>query len=292
MNKQLSNQHFCAEITPDGAELISFKSKADNCEYIWSGDSQFWASHAPILFPIVCALHNGEARIAGNVYRMGNHGFAKKSRFELIEESDVKAVFRLSDNEETRAMYPFKFHLDLIYTLNENRLKIEYQVANRDNQTIYFQIGTHPGFNCPLAPNTNFEDYYLEFERPEKITRFYMSSGNTISAAQSQSLELKDERILPLHHDLFYTGAIPFKNVHSKQVTLKSDKTAKKVVLTYENLPHMGIWQAKNAPFICIEPWHGFADTEGFGGEFREKEAVVSLESGGKFSCSHTIAIF
>jgi galactose mutarotase-like enzyme len=292
MNKKLSNQFFTAEINSYGAELSSFKRKADNCEYIWNGDPQFWTGHAPILFPIVCALNNGEARIAGTVYQMGNHGFAKKNEFALIEASDVNAVYRLSSNKDTLAMYPFKFNLDLIYTLNENQLKIEYQVENIDDKTIYFQLGTHPAFNCPLDNQAKFEDYYIEFESPENLTRFYMNKANTIIAAKSETLGLKNDRILSLTHERFYDGALVLKNVQSSKVTLKSDRSSKQVVLTYKNLPHMGIWQAKNAPFICIEPWHGLADTEGFGGDFQAKEAMVALKTGVRFSCGYQIAVF
>jgi galactose mutarotase-like enzyme len=292
MNKILSNPFFSAEINSNGAELISFKKIADNCEYIWNGDPQFWAGHSPVLFPIVCALNNGETRIAGSVYKLGNHGFAKRSAFELIEESEVRAVYRLSYNEATLAMYPFKFNLYLIYTLIENQLKIEYQVENPDNKTIYFQIGAHPAFNCPLDNHTNFEDYYIEFDCAEKLSRFYMNSANVIIAHQSEALELKDHRILPLNHEMFNAGAIVLKNTQSQKVTLKSDRSPKKIVLTYENLPQMGIWQAKKAPFICMEPWRGLADTEGFSGEFQEKEAIVGLAKDARFSCSYRIEVF
>ena len=288
MIKKLSNSSFAAEIQTSGAELISFKKLDDNCEYIWNGDPKFWGSHSPVLFPIVCALINGEIKINENTYQIGNHGFAKKSEFELIEESERKAVFKLSYNEATLAMYPFKFNLYLIYTLNENQLTVEYQVENIDEQTIYFQIGTHPGFNCPLDDNTDFDDYYLEFKNPENLARHYMNSANVIIADKTKNLELKDNRILPLNHE----GAIVLKNLKSDQVILKSDKTAKKVVLTYENLPHMGIWQAKNAPFICLEPWRGCADTEGFKGDIKEKEAIIALEKAAKFNCSWMIEIF
>lgn len=292
MNKILSNRSFSAEITPAGAELISFKKIADHGEYIWKGDPQFWTGHSPILFPIVGSLNNGETRIAGNVYKLSNHGFARRSEFELIEESEDRALFRLSSNETTLTLYPFKFNLDLIYTLSENQLKVEYHVENVDDQTIYFQIGTHPAFNCPLDHNTNFKDYYLEFDCAEKVSRFYTNSANLIINGKPEALELKDNRILPLNHEMFHTGAIVLKNVQSKKVTLKSDRTTKKVILTYENLPHMGIWQAKNAPFICMEPWHGLTETEGFNVEFQEKEAIVSLKKDARFSCSYMIEVF
>ena len=291
MNKILRNPSFSAEIKTSGAELVSFKKRADHSEYLWNGDKNFWASHSPVLFPIVCALNNGETRMAGTIYKIGNHGFARKSEFELIEESDMKAVYRLSYNEATLAMYPFKFNLYLMYTLHENKLKIEYQIENIDDKTMYFQIGTHPGFNCPLDSHTQFEDYDIEFECPEKLTRLYLNDANVIINNKSKTLELKNNTILHLNHEMFHDGAIVLKNLHSKKVTLQSAKTAKKVVLTSENFPHLGIWQPKNAPFICIEPWHGLADTEDFSGELKDKELIVSLAKKATYSCNLMIEI-
>jgi galactose mutarotase-like enzyme len=291
MNKILSNKLFSVEISKNGAEVVSFKKIDDNCDYIWNGDKNFWAGHSPVLFPIVCALKNGETKIDGIVYKMGNHGFAKKSEFELVEESDFKAVYKLSSSDDTLAMYPFKFNLYIIYTLSNNKLSVEFKVENIDGKTMYFQIGTHPGFNCPIDDRTKFEDYYIEFECAEKLERLYMNGANVIINDKSKTVELKSDKILHLNHEMFNDGAIVLKNLNSKKVTLKSNKTDKNVVLTYEGLPHMGIWQAKDAPFICIEPWHGLADTDDFNGEFKDKELIVSLEKAATYICSYMIEI-
>jgi galactose mutarotase-like enzyme len=292
MNHNLHNTSFSAEINSNGAELVSFKKLADNCEYIWNGDKNFWASHSPVLFPIVCAVRNGEMKIDGTVYKIGNHGFAKKSDFKLIEESDSKAVFKLSYNEETLAMYPFKFNLYITYTLKENKLQAEYKAENIGDKTMYFQIGTHPGFNCPLDSQTHFEDYYIEFDCAEKLERLYMNSTNVIITGKSAPVVLENNKILPLNHPMFYDGAMIFKNIHSEKVTLRSSQSDKKVVFAYDNLPYMGIWQAKDAPFICIEPWHGIADTDDFSGELKEKELIISLKTAATFTCNYTIEVY
>jgi galactose mutarotase-like enzyme len=292
MNKILSNKFFTAEIRSTGAELVSFRKLADNSEYIWNGNKAFWGSHSPVLFPIVCALKNGEMRVDGVIYPMGNHGFARKSEFELAQESDSKAAYKLSFSKDTLAMYPFKFNFFITYTLTDNRLQVEYKVENIDDQTIYFSVGTHPAFNCPLDNKTNFEDYFIEFESAENLQRLYMNSTNVIDTGKSQKMELENNRILHLSHELFHEGALVFKKIHSNKVTLKSNQTPKKVVLSYEDLPAMGIWQAKNAPFICIEPWHGIADTDDFNGELKDKELIISLKQTASYNCHYTIEIY
>ncbi len=296
MNKILSNKVFTAEISSIGAELVSFKKLGDahtcDTEYIWNGDKTFWASHSPVLFPIVCALNNGEMKVDGKVYQLGNHGFARKNEFELVEETDLKAVFKLSYSQETLKMYPFQFNLFISYTLTDNKIWVEYKVENLDDKTMYFQIGTHPGFNCPLDEKTSFEDYYIEFESAEKLERLYMNSANVIVSGKSAPVALENNRVLRLNHQMFYDGAMVFKNIHSKKVTLRNDKTSKKVVLSCEDLPYMGIWQAKDAPFICVEPWHGIADTDDFNGELKDKELIISLKKTANYSCHYTIEIY
>jgi galactose mutarotase-like enzyme len=290
MNKVLKNDLAIVQIKKLGAEVVSFKKIGNDCEYMWNGDEKKWSGHAPVLFPIVCAANNGETKVDGQIYKIGNHGFARKSEFELIEESDRKAVYRLSYDENTLAMYPFKFNLYICYTLENNKLLINYKVENVDNKEIYFQIGTHPGFNCPLDKESKFEDYYLQFECNETLERLFMNDANVLISGKSEVI-LENNSILPLTRELFKDGALVFKNINSKQVVLRSKTTDKSVILSYENLSYMGLWQAKDANFVCIEPWHGIADEDNFNGEFKEKEMIITLKQGTSFECNYTIEI-
>lgn len=290
MNTILKNDRAIVEIKKAGAEIVSFKSLVNDTEYVWGGDESIWGSHAPVLFPIVCAAVNNEIRVDGKTYEIGNHGFAKFSDFEVVEATNTTAVFKLTYNEKTLAMYPYKFNFYITYTLNGNKLETKYKVENADNQEIYFQVGTHPAFNCPLDQDSQFDDYYLEFDQEETLERFFMNAGNCIISDKSEVL-IENSKILPLTHELFYEGALVFKKINSKKVTLKSKKSAKNVVVSYENLPTMGIWQKKDAPFVCIEPWHGLADTDTFTGEFKERERVIPLKQNETFEAALNIEV-
>lgn len=290
MNKILKNDLAVVEIKKLGAEVVSFKKNENDCEYMWNGDEKYWSGKAPVLFPIVCAVNNGKIKVDGQMYKVGNHGFARKSEFELVEESDTKAIYRLSYDENTLSMYPFKFNLYICYTLEENKLQIDYKVENVDNKEMYFQIGTHPGFNCPLDKNDKFENYYLQFECNETLERLFMNDANVLISGKSEVI-LENNNILPLTRELFKDGALVFRNMNSKKVVLRSKTSDKSVTLSYENLSYMGLWQAKDANFVCIEPWHGIADEDNFNGEFKEKEMIITLEQGTSFECSHTIEI-
>ena len=62
-----------------GAELTSIKF--NGIERLHQGESH-WKRHAPILFPIVGQLKNGQTIINGMTFKMGQHGFARDMEFE------------------------------------------------------------------------------------------------------------------------------------------------------------------------------------------------------------------
>jgi galactose mutarotase-like enzyme len=278
------------KIKATGAEVISFKRTDTNCEYIWNGDAQYWTGHSPVLFPIVCAVNNGEIKIDGKSYKLNNHGFVRHNEFELIEASESRAVYRHTFNEKTLSLYPFKFNLFITYTLSGNTLKVNYRVDNVDDKEIFFQLGTHPAFNCPLDGEGTLQDYYLEFEQAETLERLYMNKSNLLVSGKTDVI-LRDERILPLSHEMFEDGAMVFRNIKSQQIALKSNQSSKSVVLSYENFPYLGVWQPKNAPFICVEPWHGIADEDTFNGELKDKEKIIRLSIGESFESSLGIEV-
>jgi len=42
----------------------------------------------------------------------------------------------------------------------------------------------------------------------------------------------------------------------------------------------LGVWTKPGADYICIEPWHGWADPEDYAGDFRDKPGVFSVDPG------------
>ena len=153
---------------------------------MWTGNPEFWAGQSPVLFPIVGSVQNETTEINGQVYSFKNHGFARRQEFQLIKKLDNKLVFSLTENEETLKSYPFKFELRLTYTLIDSEVQIAYEVRNTDNQEIYFQLGTHPGFNCPMEDGLSLNDYHLEFSDLEDAKRYFVNNSNLNIAGKEQ----------------------------------------------------------------------------------------------------------
>ncbi|RKR05921.1 galactose mutarotase-like enzyme [Flavobacterium sp. 90] len=282
MNTTISNSQISASIKHAGAELFSLKNN-QNKEFIWEGNPDFWGKHSPVLFPIVGTLKNNTYTINGTEYQLPRHGFARDMEFQLIEKTENSAVFSLKYNEETLKKYPFSFELQLIYTLQESTLDIEYKVINEGDSKMPFSIGAHPAIALPEA----FENYALDFEVNE-VLEYYILENDLISN-KTEVLESTDS-LVPLNYKLFENDALIFKTLQSNSLTiLENSKPYVKVA--FEDFPSLGIWTKENAPFICIEPWLGYSDTAEKSGDLFEKEGILVLDANQTFQAKFSIHI-
>src|SRR6202008_1466346 len=111
---EIASSGLSAAINPLGAELTHLRD-ARGGELMTDADPRWWTGHAPILFPIVGRANGDVIRVDGVDYAMKQHGFARHKQFELVAHEAARAVFRLTDNEETRAVYPFTFVLEIAF---------------------------------------------------------------------------------------------------------------------------------------------------------------------------------
>ncbi|HHW68553.1 aldose 1-epimerase family protein [Defluviitalea raffinosedens] len=285
----MENQWVKVKTKPEGAELTSIILKEDHTEYLWQGDHKIWGRHAPILFPIVGRLNDNKYTIDGNEYRMTQHGFARDMIFDILEESEEHILYQLTSNENTLKHYPYHFQLRVEYILAKKSIIVKYFVKNTDVQKIYFSIGGHPGFNCPLIEGERMEDYVLEFEKEETLDKICLEDG--LISEEKQPF-LNHEKIIPITKDLFANDALIVENTESRYITLKSIKSTKAIRVTFDEFRYLGIWsKPEGAPFICIEPWLGIADYKNNIVDFKEKAGILSIDPDEEFACSYTISI-
>lgn len=282
MTTIIKNSILTAEIKHFGAELISLKTNL-NKEYIWEGNPEFWGKHSPVLFPIVGTLKNNSFHHNEIEYHLSRHGFARDMEFELIDATENSATFSLQSSAETVKVYPFEFELQIIYTLRENNLSIIYKVINKGKTAMPFSIGAHPAFALP----NQFKNYVIAFEKDESL-EYYLLENDLISN-KTKKLKVHDKKI-PLNYKLFEDDALIFKTIKSKSLTILENENPI-LRVHFEDFPSLGIWTKKNAPFICIEPWFGYADTTENSGNLFEKEGIQILESNTTFHSKFSIEI-
>ncbi len=271
----LDNNILKVSVNLKGAELTSIFHQQHGIEYLWHGDAKFWGKHAPVLFPIVGTLKENTYRYAGKTYTMSRHGFARERTFSLIHQGATTASLQLLHDEHSLENYPFKFILRIHYSLEENKLVNRYEVINESEDAMLFSVGGHPAFNVPLQEGLKYDDYYLEFDQPETTERWKLKDN--LIADNSVSF-LKNESIIHLKHDLFSDDAIVLKHLKSKSIALKSNVSPHGLTMNIEAFPYLGIWAAPEAPFVCIEPWQGIADSVQHNQQLEAKEGIVQLE--------------
>ena len=282
MDITIKNQQLTATINPKGAELNSLKSVST--EYIWEGNAKYWGKHSPVLFPIVGTLKNNSYLFNGQVYALSRHGFARDNNFNVKSQTEDSVVFSLTSNDDTRRVYPFDFELELAYTLIANTLHLEYRVTNNGESVMPFSIGAHPAFALP----GNFESYSLKFEKAEPL-----ESVQLVDDLLSEKITTlpAENGVLPLSYKLFENDALIFKSLLSDSVTIAKNGNDY-IKVSYADFPHLGIWTKESAPFLCIEPWQGYSDSPDTRGNLIEKEGVILLEAGKKYTAGFTVEIF
>ncbi len=273
---RLKNDVLSVTVDALGAELKSIKK--NDIEYLWQGNPVYWKRSSPVLFPIVGRLLDNEYIYDGEIYTMTQHGFARDNIFEVISTNDTSCSLLLEENNATMKKYPFKFNLYISYELKDNELIVNWKVKNSDNKDIYFQIGAHPAFNF-------LNDSVIDIN---KVTNKYELKGTPYVNDVVPNIDVKS---IIVNDQTFLDDALIFDKIN--QVTLRDKK--KSVTIECDDFPFMGLWSTvkenKNAPFICLEPWHGITDCTFHNKNLREKKGINVLAPSEIFEATYKIII-
>lgn len=285
----LENEELKVEIDSHGAELKSVLDKRNYREYMWYGNGKFWGRTSPVLFPFVGSLKGKAFRYDGREYSMGQHGFARDMEHKLVRKTESELWFALESDETTLQKYPFSFRLSIGYELSGRDLCVKWKVENTGDKTMYFSIGAHPAFLCPVHGEGSKAGYALYFEGADAIHHH----GNMLDTG----LALREDLVLPLKEhcveitDSFFDRCTYM--VEGKQtgkVGIRDPKGQPVVDVTFD-APLFAIWspEGKNAPFLCIEPWYGRCDAEDFAGELADRAYTNVLQAGQIFEAQYAI---
>lgn len=280
----LQNDQLRVTVRTLGAELQTVTA-ADGTEYLWHGDAAFWEDRAPILFPICGRVRNNEYRYEGNTYTIRSHGFTKESEFTVETQTDTEVVMVLRDNEKTRASYPFAFEFRVRYALKGDSLVVEYAIHNpAEDVVLPASMGSHEGYACPEGLSA----YELVFEKEEPMESTVVGDEGMVH--ETYMVEAPNG-VLPLKDEFFAIDALVFRDLQSKEVTLRNRTTGRGVKVAYGDVDTLLIWSIPGAPYVCIEPWQGFPDWVDFEGTFTEKEGMHFIPAGDTFRWEHIITL-
>jgi len=273
----LGNGSLRVEVSAPGAELVSLRRVGSQVEYLWQGDPAHWGRRAPWLFPIVGALRGGVYTYQGCEYRLPQHGFARDRRFALVASEAARAVYELRDDEASRACFPFHFCLRVTYRLIGDVLAVDLGVDNPGPGELLFSVGGHPGFNWPLTVEEGREGFLVELAHAENAERWPVVEG---LIADRPEPFLCGERVVELAPGLFERGALVFKSIRSRCARYMRRDRSHGVELVFDDFPYFALWSKPGAPFVCLEPWSGIADSVSASGRLEDKEGILRLEPG------------
>ncbi|MED3729509.1 aldose 1-epimerase family protein [Priestia filamentosa] len=280
----IENDWLKVGIENKGAEVRKVEHKKNELDYMWTGDSAYWGRVSPVLFPIVGRLKGDQYQIDGQTYNLPQHGFLRDVEFDVDNHTTEQVSFVFNSAGRFLHIYPYEFKATIYYILNEDSLIVRWKIENDSKEEMYFSIGAHPAFRIPLLENEEIEDYRLEFTpAPNKTVLQYELKDALIHEKGTAN----DIASISLTASLFKNDAVIYSNIDS--IILASNKSSHGVEVAFNNFPFVGIWSkyietdGTMAPFVCIEPWYGIADTHDTSGNMKEKFGVNKLEVGKTF---------
>lgn len=288
MKLELARGGWRGAVDTHGGELVSWRDE-DGTEYLWNGDPAYWKGRNPVLFPIVGGLKGGQVGFEGRTYQMSRHGFARDCQFVPTEQGEDHVVLELRENAETLSRYPYPFALRVRHQLLDQGFTTTFEVENTGDSPMPFCIGAHTAFRCPLAPEERFEDYDIVFDQPEEGNTLLLTPEGTIRPGQTEPILRGTDRFA-LDRTLFARlDTVIFQGLRSRSVRLLNRNTGRGVRMDFDGFPMVAFWTKGDAPFICLEPWHGCAALEDESGDFLDKPMCIRLSPGEKKTLSYTV---
>jgi galactose mutarotase-like enzyme len=220
----------------------------------------------PILFPLCGNLPNDTYSIDGKAHQIKQHGFARELPWQATSQSEngeASLTVELASNEQTKAVYPFDFHLSFTYALRGNTLEIRQEYKNLSSIPMPFSSGFHPYFLCgdknQIAvdiPATRYEDNRtkesFDFDGKFNFDQDEIDSVFGKLSSRSTSVIDNDRKLkIAIDYDDFYT--------------------------------YLVFWTVKGKDFYCLEPWSATRNS------LNTKEYLTVLEPNA--SCTATVSI-
>ena len=279
-------------VTTKGGQFTSMKDQ-NGVEYVWQADPAYWANQTPLCFPIVGSLRNKTATIGnGKTATMERHGVVRNMEFSPVEVSDTSVTLSVKADDETLARYPYQFEYRVTYSVSGKTLKVTFTAINHDSEPMPYTLGGHPAFNCPMGKDGAFEDYVVEFEKPETADCPTPIKETGLMDYNLRTRMLTNETTLPMRHELFKVDAVVFDRLVSRKAKLYNPKTGMGVEMDFHDFKYLLVWSAaNNAPFVALEPWNGLTTCNDEDDVFEHKHDIVTLQPGESHSYSFTVTI-
>lgn len=293
---RIANQYLVAEFSERGAETQSVKDAQTGREYLWQGDARWWDGRSPILFPITGGLWNGTSRIGGREFRIPKHGYVASRDWQVAELGDDFVVFAYEGSEAEREVFPYDYRISVRHQLSGRKLQADIVVENKGTETMYFQVGGHPGITLPDFSEDEPIDGFMRFEgKPDHLLRAGEQGCIEVEPGALKPkkfpIPMNADGLVPLCEKTFSDEALILEEQISAAIVM--DKNGKDLVRVSSGAPVWLFWSQQNqhCPYVCCEPWYGLPDLQTFEGDISERAYIQSAPAGGKWTGWYSVEI-
>lgn len=226
-------------------------------DFFWDKEWDDFPGGWPFLFPVCARIgRDGEQGVYlynGQRYNLKIHGFGWLKPWDVLDDADDMITMRLRYDEETLAIYPFKFEVILRYQVEDGRLMCHQTYTNHGDKPMPFYAGFHPYFLTP-APGEGKDDVMLDYK---PVRRFKYNEPMTDLVGDQPLFDLP--------------SSITNPDILEQLTLVDKDKLVK---LHYPDgmsihmeaqghedsnlFPYVQLYTMAEKPFFCAEPWMGF----------------------------------
>ena len=168
-----------------------------------------------------------------------------------------------------------------------------WKVKNNDTKEMYFSIGAHPAFYCPINDGEEQSQCYIKTDCKNEFTYFKIAEGGVKDTSATYKITVDNEGIFNITKNMFDDDALIVEDNQIHSLSLLDSNKNEYLKVEFD-MPLCGIWSPakKNAPFICLEPWCGRCDSKDFDGELQDREYENKLKPSEEFESGYSITIY
>jgi hypothetical protein len=181
-----------------------------------------------------------------------------------VQVEDDLPLFGLSDSEETHAVYPFAFVLAMAFRWKAPRCAWP-PPSPMPAPSDALQLRLSPAFAwpCRAAPK---EAHRIVFAQDEPAARppRQQGAGQVVPEKQATPVVAANWRSICVRADAVIWDRWPAAALSygARRRGVAGHRLSRYAAT--------GVWQVPGARYLCIEPWAGHADPEGFAGDCRQ----------------------
>lgn len=211
----------------------------------------------PFLFPVCGRLLShgrlGQYQWSGAIHHLPMHGFSMHKKWQLEELTAEQVTLSLSDDEETRAVFPFRFYINLRYVISDGTLYCHQRYENRGNAPMPFYAGFHPYFQIDEADTNRWT-----IEGAIKKIGVYDDTYAQMKEWISYPGEIDVPTSGRIQHVLLLDPHQPVTLMKNGQpyLSMQANESNDDAVF-----PYLQLYRSGADPFICMEPWMGLPNS-------------------------------